>query len=280
VIGGVSGLIVGPCTGPILAFALGAIALTLKNVQGADYVLQVVKGGFLLFLFGFGQGALILIAGTFVGSLSRLPRAGAWMEMVKKCSALVIIITASLLLVFVGQNTDFPSLTRLLAGSPSPEVSAPMATVSMESHTRTIAAPSRNPAPDFTLASLDGSQVKLSGFMGGKGVVLVFFATWCVKCMKEVPEIKRFATMARKENVEVLAINYKQQADIVERFKKSNNINYSILMDTEGTVSIGKYKVKGIPHIVGINAKGEIVYRGISLPDDKAELIKNLGKYP
>ena len=26
--------------------------------------------------------------------------------------------------------------------------------------------------------------------------------------------------------IEVLAINYKQQADIVERFKKSNNINY------------------------------------------------------
>ena len=134
-IGGVSGLIVGPCTGPILAVALGAIALTLKDVHGADYVLQVVKGGFLLFLFGFGQGALILIAGMFTGFLSRLPRAGAWMEMVKKGFALVIIITASLLFVFVGQNTDFPSLTRLLAGSPSPEVSAPMATVSMESHT-------------------------------------------------------------------------------------------------------------------------------------------------
>ena len=69
VIGGVSGLIVGPCTGPILAVALGAIALTLKNVQGAEYALQVVKGGFLLFLFGFGQGALILIS----GNVYRLP---------------------------------------------------------------------------------------------------------------------------------------------------------------------------------------------------------------
>ena len=37
VVGGVSGLIVGPCTGPILAVALGTITLTLKNVQGVEY---------------------------------------------------------------------------------------------------------------------------------------------------------------------------------------------------------------------------------------------------
>jgi cytochrome c-type biogenesis protein len=276
VIGCVSGLIVGPCTGPILAVALGAIALTLKNVNGADYALQVAKGGFLLFLFGFGQGALILIAGTFTGFLARLPRAGAWMETVKKGSALLIIITASLLFVFVGQNTDFPSITRLLAGPSLPTTSVPMPTVSTESQSLTIAESSGNPAPDFTLASLDGSRVTLSNYKGKKGVVLVFFATWCVSCMKEVPEIKRFAETAQKEKVEVIAVNFKQQTDIVERFNKSNKVNYGILLDTDGTVATGKYGIKGLPHIVGIDAKGEIVYRGAALPEEKAEFMKKL----
>jgi cytochrome c-type biogenesis protein len=276
VIGGVSGLIVGPCTGPILAVALGAIALTLKNVHGADYALQVMKGGFLLFLFGFGQGALILIAGMFTGFLSRLPRAGAWMETVKKGFALLIIITASLLFVFVGQNTDFPSLTRLLAGPSSSPVSAPMPAVSPESQPRATETPSENPAPDFTLASLDGSQVTLSSYKGKKGVVLVFFATWCVNCMKEVPEIKRFAETARKEKIEVIAVNFKQQTDIVERFNKLNNINYGILLDTEGTVATGKFGIKGLPHIVGVDAKGEIIYRGTALPKQKDEFTKKL----
>ena len=40
----------------------------------------------------------------------------------------------------------------------------------------------------------------------------MFFATWCVTCMKEVPEIKRFAETARKEKIEVSAVNYKQQS--------------------------------------------------------------------
>ena len=276
VIGGVSGLIVGPCTGPILAVALGSIALMLKDVQGAEYALQVVKGGFLLFLFGFGQGALILIAGMFTGFLSRLPRAGAWMETVKKGFALLIIITASLLFVFVGQNTDFPSLTQLLAGPSSSPASAPMTTVSPDPQPRATASPSENPAPDFTLASVGGSQVTLSSYKGKKGVVLVFFATWCVNCMKEVPEIKRFAEAARKEKIEVIAVNYKQQEDIVERFNKSNNINYGILLDSEGTVTAGKYGIKGLPHIVGIDTKGEIIYRGTALPEQKAEFIAQL----
>jgi thiol:disulfide interchange protein DsbD len=276
VIGGVSGLIVGPCTGPILAVALGSIALTLKDVQGPAYALQVVKGGFLLFLFGFGQGALILIAGMFAGFLARLPKAGAWMETVKKGFALLIILASSLLFVFVGQNTDFPSLTRLLAGPSSPAALAPTPVVPAESRPQAIADPSGNPAPDFTLASLDGSQVMLSSYKGKKGVVLVFFATWCVSCMKEVPEIKRFAEAARKENIEVLAVNYKQQTDIVERFNTSNKVNYGILLDTEGTVTAGKYGIKGLPHIAGIDAKGEVVYRGTELPEDKTEFMAKL----
>jgi cytochrome c-type biogenesis protein len=275
-IGGVSGLIIGPCTGPILAIALGAIALTLKTVHGADYALQVLKGGILLFLFGFGQGALILVAGTFTGFLSKLPKAGVWMEAVKKGSALLIIITASLLFVFVGQQTDFPNLTRLLAGSNSSALLVPEPVVPTGLQPRAMEKPSGDGAPDFTLTSLNGAQVSLSSFKGKKGVVLVFFATWCVSCMKEVPEIIQFAQMARKENVEVLAINFKQNADIVERFNKSNKINYGILLDTDGTVATGKYGVRGIPHVVGIDGKGEIIYRGTALPDKKTEFIKKL----
>ena len=89
--------------------------------------------------------------------------------------------------------------------------------------------------------------------------------------MKEVPEIKRFAETARKEKIEVIAVNYKQQTDIVERFNKTNKVNYGILLDAEGTVTTGKYGIKGLPHIVGIDAKGEIVYRGTALPEEKTE---------
>lgn len=276
VIGGVSGLIVGPCTGPILAVALGAIALTLKNVHGLDYTLQVLKGGVLLFLFGFGQGALILLAGIFTGFISKLPRAGAWMEAVKKGFALLVIIASSLLFVFVGQNTDFPSLTRVLATAEPSAAPAPKPDASPAVQSGKVANVSANPAPDFTLASLGKGNVTLSRLKGKKGVVLVFFATWCVSCVQEVPEVKRFAEIAKKENVVVFGIDYKQSVEIVERFQKSARIDYGILLDTEGTVTLDKFGIRGLPHVVGINAKGDIIYRGTALPDDKAAFINNL----
>ncbi|MHB8909432.1 MAG: cytochrome c biogenesis protein CcdA [Syntrophales bacterium] len=276
VIGGVSGLIVGPCTGPILAVALGAIALTLKTVHGVDYALQIIKGSVLLFLFGFGQGALILLAGTFTGFILKLPRAGAWMEAVKKGFALSIILAASLMFVFVGQNTDFPSLMRLLASTEPTAVVNPALKVLSELKPGAMTAPPANLPGDFTLQSLDGKPITLSDYKGKKGVVLVFFATWCVNCVKEVPEIKQFAEIAQKENVIVFGIDYKQPEELVKRFKESNQINYRILLDTEGKVTTGVFGIRGIPHIIGINPKGDVVYRGTALPDNKVEFIKNL----
>ncbi|MBM4314102.1 MAG: TlpA family protein disulfide reductase [Deltaproteobacteria bacterium] len=113
---------------------------------------------------------------------------------------------------------------------------------------------------------------------GQKGVVLVFFATWCVNCMRELPENMRFAEAAQKDNVIVLGINYKQAKETVERLRKSQKVNYGLLLDTDGSVTAEKYGIRGLPHIIGINAKGEIVYRGVSLPekDKRDEFMHNL----
>jgi thiol:disulfide interchange protein DsbD len=115
-VGGVSGLVVGPCTGPILAVVIVAVATTLEEAQGAAFVFQALKGGLQLFLFGMGQGMLILLAGTFAGFLTHMPKSGAWLSAIKKGFAMVILAGASLLLVYVGQATDFPQLTQVLAG--------------------------------------------------------------------------------------------------------------------------------------------------------------------
>jgi peroxiredoxin len=196
----------------------------------------------------------------------------------RKGLAFLVIFTASLLLIFFGQHNNPPNLPRILAGSYSPAPQEPKVLAATALPARAMEKSSEGKAPDFTLTSLDGSQVTLSSFKGKKGVVLAFFATWCVNCMKEVPEIKKFALMAQKENVEVLAINFKQRADIVERFQKSHSISYRILLDMDGAVALGKYGIKGIPHIIGIDAKGEMIYRGEDLPVKKTEFIEKLNQ--
>ena len=77
--GGISAIIVGPCVAPPLAGALLYISQTGNAVQG----------GLNLFSMGLGFGVPLLIIGASSGSL--LPRAGAWMENVKRTFGVIML---------------------------------------------------------------------------------------------------------------------------------------------------------------------------------------------
>jgi thiol:disulfide interchange protein DsbD len=76
-----SGFVLGPCTAPVLAVILGAVAARQN----------LLYGGTLLFSFSLGMGTLLIIVGTFTAALARLPKSGAWMIAVKKISGIVML---------------------------------------------------------------------------------------------------------------------------------------------------------------------------------------------
>ncbi len=92
-IGMASGLVAGPCTAPVLAIALGYVATTKS----------VILGGVVLFVFAFGMGALLILAGTFSGFLSSLPKSGNWMNRIKMIIALLMFIAGQYFLIRMGQ---------------------------------------------------------------------------------------------------------------------------------------------------------------------------------
>jgi cytochrome c-type biogenesis protein len=79
--GAASGLIVGPCTAPVLAVLLGFVALGTNLVLGVS----------LLFVFALGMGTLLIFAGTFAGFIVTLPRSGIWMTKVNYLFGLILI---------------------------------------------------------------------------------------------------------------------------------------------------------------------------------------------
>jgi thioredoxin:protein disulfide reductase len=82
VMGALSALIVGPCVAAPLAGALLYIAQTR----------DAVLGGGALFAMAMGMGAPLILVGVFSRSL--LPKAGPWMEVVKKFFGVVMLATA------------------------------------------------------------------------------------------------------------------------------------------------------------------------------------------
>lgn len=91
--GAVSGLVAAPCGAPVFAAVLTWVTRTQSALLGFVY----------LFVFSIGMCALLVAVGVSSGSLSRLPRAGAWMVRVKRLFGLVMIGVAEYYLVKMGQ---------------------------------------------------------------------------------------------------------------------------------------------------------------------------------
>jgi cytochrome c-type biogenesis protein len=87
-----SGIIVGPCTAPVLA----AILVYVSSQR------NVVYGFTLLFAFGYGVGFLMILLGTFTAMLSSLPKSGKWLEHVKKSFGWVLLLAAEYLFIKMG----------------------------------------------------------------------------------------------------------------------------------------------------------------------------------
>lgn len=89
-----SGLIVGPCTAPVL----GAILLYVAKAGNVAY------GTSLLFTFAMGMATLLILIGTFAGLLANLPKSGPWLLAVKKIFGVLLILAAEYFLVETGKR--------------------------------------------------------------------------------------------------------------------------------------------------------------------------------
>ena len=92
-VGMAAGLIVGPCTAPVL----GALLLYVGTRH------NVALGLSLLFVFALGMGALLVLLGTFTGILASLPKSGRWLIAVKRGFGVLMILAGEYFLLEAGK---------------------------------------------------------------------------------------------------------------------------------------------------------------------------------
>jgi thiol-disulfide isomerase/thioredoxin len=121
-------------------------------------------------------------------------------------------------------------------------------------------------APDFSLPNLDGEKVTLSD-LRGKIVVLDFWATWCIPCIRVLPDVERFAKWAKDEGlpVRVFAVNVwehrgdtrEERTQIASEFWKERGFELENLMDYDDSL-INAMAIDSIPTTVVIDPEGRV----------------------
>ena len=114
------------------------------------------------------------------------------------------------------------------------------------------------PAPDFTLATLDGTPVSLAA-QRGKVVIVNLWASWCGPCRAEMPAIQQIYDAQRDQGLTVLAIHstFQDSEASARAFAQELGLTFPIVLDRDGEVS-RRYRLRALPSTFIVDRKGII----------------------
>ncbi len=110
--------------------------------------------------------------------------------------------------------------------------------------------------PPLHLVAADGSGHPVAEF-AGQGLVLNFWATWCVPCVAEMPALAKLAVQVAGERITVLPVSGDRGgAASVEKFYRAHEITgLPIWLDPDGD-AFHALKLRGIPTTLIIDRDG------------------------
>jgi peroxiredoxin len=120
-------------------------------------------------------------------------------------------------------------------------------------------------APDFTLKTPEGKEIKLS-MLKGQIVLIDFWASWCGPCRQESPNVVRLYNQYKADGFTIFSVSLDENADKwKEAIKKDGLIWPNHGSDLQGwkTPLTQLYSFNSIPHTVLVNKEGKIIGRGL-----------------
>ncbi len=114
------------------------------------------------------------------------------------------------------------------------------------------------PAPDFTLKSRGGENLRLSEFRG-EVVMINFWASWCGPCRQEMPLLDQLYSRYSPMGFTILGINVEEDSALAEKLLEEIPVGFPILFDSENHVT-ELYEVMAMPSTIMVDRDGNMRY--------------------
>ena len=126
---------------------------------------------------------------------------------------------------------------------------------------------SSEPAPPSTFVILDGSK-STTADLKGKVTLVNFWATTCVSCVKEMPQLAATYDKFKSRGFETVAVamSYDPPSYVVS-FAQSRQLPFKVAIDNTGELARAWGDIKVTPTTFIVNKNGRIVKRYIGEPD-------------
>lgn len=119
-------------------------------------------------------------------------------------------------------------------------------------------------APAFSLRDSAGKDFYLSDIVGERskekvnGVVLSFFASWCIPCRNELPIINSLVDELRGEGVKVVIVNVKENFHTINALLADLKVGKPLVLSDPYGEASEKYQVRFLPVTFFIGGDGKI----------------------
>lgn len=90
------------------------------------------------------------------------------------------------------------------------------------------------PTPALALDTVAGRPLSLADFRG-RTVIVNFWATWCEPCVAEMPALERLRKRLAAKGVEVIGVNYAENAARIRPFVERFGLSFPVVRDHDGT---------------------------------------------
>jgi cytochrome c-type biogenesis protein len=111
------------------------------------------------------------------------------------------------------------------------------------------------PAPEIELKTLDGRPYSLAS-LRGRVVLLNFWATWCIPCRQEIPDLSAMQRDLGARGLTVVGVSADDSPEDVRDFQRALAQDYTVVLGTTDAKS--SYGVVGLPKTFVIDRQGRI----------------------
>ena len=115
-----------------------------------------------------------------------------------------------------------------------------------------------SPAPDFTLRTMDGKNLRLQE-LRGRVVMVNFWATWCGPCRQEMPQLDLLYQKYKSSGFVLLGVNVDEDVRKATDVAAKLGVTFPVLLDTDKAVS-KLYDLSTMPSTVIIDRDGKVRY--------------------
>ncbi len=122
-------------------------------------------------------------------------------------------------------------------------------------------------APAVTFISIEGEKITTAG-LRGKVVLVNFWATDCVVCVREMPQIIATYDKYRAQGFETIAVAMRHDPpNHVLAYVAKNKLPFKVALDPMGELALAFGDVKLTPTTFIIDRQGRIIKRIVGEPD-------------